>query len=821
MIGPGTLLNDRFLLEKELGKGGMGAVYSATDQLLERTVAIKVLKDQRGEEVYKRLRVEARIAARLLHENVVRIYDLGESGGTSFLVMEQVDGTSYSRRWRLLSLAERLRILAAVADALDYAHHQGVIHRDIKPGNVLLTVADVPKLSDFGLSLLAEEGDEAGAIRGTPHYMSPEQAQGKRLDYRTDLYSLGVMLYEAATGQVPFNGTAAAIMAHHAQSPPRPPRELNPELSPSLEALILQLLAKKPADRPASGAEVARLLREEVARLSPAEPGAEGGGPSRAAEERPTMVLPGPPPVDLAVLAELREGTGLRATAAAPAPAGSRLGPQAAARPAPPPASAADLASSPLVRAMLQSVLAEPVVLSPDERYLLGYYLAYLLVGARRSGLVRRGALDRRNADRARYLLALTYALSHRFPDEAIANAAALLESRIDVRPALSPDIVAKLLSWRDSPGRRKRLRQIRQAILEASPYARKHMTDSRGILNPGLIPQSLDDLRRIAPPRTEIDEVLIERWNRLAEAWRNHPELRAATLRYASPRAQSDPASLALWPEVVYPLIELARWQRQTRSPFRSLWDFVAGKLLHLPDPGLELDRLLQRDVPAQVVAEIDHSVRQLARKPPSEDEDTATSPADETDRLSFSLDAAPPGPGLAELATEPDTSTRDQHRLLTPDPIRFRQGQLNELWKEAIQAMQTRAHAPGLSGARPAGHRHVPLGPYRLVVVPSIRGRAAGQIAIQGMANKQIELTTPSFRTSGSSRKPILAAWLYSDHSLVIAHLDFHGHPKYVLWHAPKAHQLTFESAADLSLELEDLGLEPPPHPEAALSR
>src|SRR5271157_143849 len=130
------MLNDRFLLDKELGRGGMGAVYSATDQLLERKVAIKVLREHSGEEVGKKLRLEAQIAARLLHENVVRIYDFGQADGTYYLVMEEVDGTSFSKRWRHLELDERLRILAQVADALDYAHHQGVVHRDVKPANV-------------------------------------------------------------------------------------------------------------------------------------------------------------------------------------------------------------------------------------------------------------------------------------------------------------------------------------------------------------------------------------------------------------------------------------------------------------------------------------------------------------------------------------------------------------------------------------------------------------------------------------------------------------------------------------------------------------
>ena len=266
MIGIGTTLNRRFLLKQELGRGGMGAVYSANDQILQRSVAIKLLKEQNGEEVGKRLRLEAQIAARLLHDNVVRIYDFGEAEGIWYLVMEEVTGSSYVKRWRVLTLAGRLRILAQVAEALDYAHHQGVIHRDIKPGNVLLTPADVPKLSDFGLSLLVEHADQAGTIRGTPNYMSPEQARGKKLDFRTDLYSLGVMLYESVTGTVPFTGTAMAVMGMHASQMPDSPRSRNAPISDFLENLILGLLAKQPEARPVSGAAVAQSLREEIER---------------------------------------------------------------------------------------------------------------------------------------------------------------------------------------------------------------------------------------------------------------------------------------------------------------------------------------------------------------------------------------------------------------------------------------------------------------------------------------------------------------------------------------------------------------------------
>src|SRR5262249_7311021 len=223
----GTTLNQRFTLDKELGRGGMGAVYRATDQVLQRSVAIKVLKEQSGEEVNRRIRLEAQILARLLHGHVVRIYDFGEANGTCFLVMEEVDGTSYAKRWRHLNLADRLRIMVLVSEALDYAHHQGVIHRDLKPGNVLLTSSDQPKLSDFGLSLMAEDSDDTGTIRGTPHYMSPEQARGQRLDYRTDLYSLGIMLYECSVGAVPFNGKSMSVIAQHVNATPEAPRSRN------------------------------------------------------------------------------------------------------------------------------------------------------------------------------------------------------------------------------------------------------------------------------------------------------------------------------------------------------------------------------------------------------------------------------------------------------------------------------------------------------------------------------------------------------------------------------------------------------------------
>jgi serine/threonine-protein kinase len=791
----------------------MGAVYAATDKVLERSVAIKVLKEQSGEEVGKKLRLEAQIAARLLHDNVVRIYDFGQAEGTWYLVMEQVDGTSYIKRWKVLTLAERMRILAQVADALDYAHHQGVIHRDIKPGNVLLNAHDVPKLSDFGLSLMAEQADDAGVIRGTPHYMSPEQAKGKRLDYRTDLYSLGVMAYESATGSVPFTGSPTSVMAQHTGTAPEPPSSRNPGVTETLDRLILWCLAKRPEERPASGAALAEALREEAARIE------ARSAPPPVEEAAPEI----PDAPNLAVLADLEHQavaaeaeTDKSRTAATSRP--RVVAPPAPAVPVAPPASAADLVAAPLVRNMLRTVLSEPVILSADERYLMGYYLAYLLIGSRRKGFLMRRPLERNNADRARYLLAMTYSLASGPTEEAVVEAARLLEEEIEVRPALSPVVVAKYLSWRDTPQRRRLFRRTRKALQDASPYAQKALTDNRGLLNPGLVPQTLEDLRKIAPSRSLVDDVLVERWNRLAEVWRDHPDFRAAALRYASPGAHRDPASQALWPEVVYPLIELARWQRRSRSRVEALWDALVGRLFHVGDAGVELDRLLHRAVPAQVVAQIDDSVNLLAKKPPVEESSDEEEQPDETDRLGAAI--SPGSINLDELAEEQDQVSEELIPLADPDPARFLHGELQELWKEGVNALaaQARGNPPG--GARGAS-RHIPLGPYRVVVVASVRGKGAGQIAIQGMANKQIELTTPSFRTTGSANRPILAVWRYQNNSLVIAHLDFQSTTRYAFWNAPRGQHLKYDDPADLLNELEGIGMELPDQLETVLSR
>jgi len=483
------------------------------------------------------------------------------------------------------------------------------------------------------------------------------------------------------------------------------------------------------------------------------------------------------------------------------------------------------LVRSPLVRRMLELVLAEPVLLSPEERYLHGHYLAYLLSGSRRRGLFLRRPMEPRNADRARLLLGVTYAIFADTTDEAIGEAAALLDQRIEVRTFLSPIVMAKYLSCRESPAKRKLFRQTRKAIGNQSAYAQKKMLDQQGVLNPGLMPQKLADLNLLAPARTEVDDILVERWNRVSEVWRNQAEFRIAVLRYATSNAHRDPASTGLWPEVVYPLIERARWHRRIRGRTESIWDYIGGRLLHLPDAGVVLDRVIDRVIPAPLVAELDEEMNLLAEDPRLDDEqgDPFAAAPDEADRLTASLTGS--RVSLVELAQEPADSDKGKGllRLADLDPIRFFQSQLHELWKEALQTLQNNAVArPGARpGSNPTSHRPVPIGPYRLIVTPSIRGRAAGQIAIQGMVNKQIELTTPTLRTKGSASKALLAIWLYRDNSLAIAHLDFMNSHKYVLWHAPKSHQLNFDEPGDLNHELFTLGMEVPDQLDRVLTR
>ncbi|KPK92042.1 MAG: hypothetical protein AMJ88_11890 [Anaerolineae bacterium SM23_ 63] len=254
---------ERYELGDEIGRGGMGEVYRAVDTWLERDVAVKVLSsDALGADARERLLAEAQSAARLNHPNVVSVYDIGEMDGQPFIVMELVEGKTLHEK-RPESLTEQLAIVLEICAALEHAHAQGIVHRDIKPENVMLAPDGMARLMDFGLASRTIEapGASEGGTAGTVYYMAPEVLQGGSATPQSDLYALGVLIYELLAGQLPFMGDdPMAVIKQHLEAEPQPPSRLNPDIRPALEALILRLLSKQPADRPLNAAAVAEVL---------------------------------------------------------------------------------------------------------------------------------------------------------------------------------------------------------------------------------------------------------------------------------------------------------------------------------------------------------------------------------------------------------------------------------------------------------------------------------------------------------------------------------------------------------------------------------
>ncbi len=280
----GQTINDRYRLDALLGDGGMGTVYRAFDRNLDRQVAIKLMHSHfaRQPEFRKRLIQEAQTAAKLDHPSIVRIYDFGESDLGLFITMEYVDGGSLREHLqrlqsmgKFLPFSQSMQIAIQIDEALDYAHRRGVIHRDVKPGNIILKRLSHPDepgeqpfravLTDFGLVKL-QEGmpmTQSGATVGTPAYMSPEQCEGMELDGRSDLYSLGIVLYELVTNRLPFafQSLADAISTHRRGTRPAPPSEYRADAPPLIDGLLAKSLAKSPDDRFSSGFEMATALR--------------------------------------------------------------------------------------------------------------------------------------------------------------------------------------------------------------------------------------------------------------------------------------------------------------------------------------------------------------------------------------------------------------------------------------------------------------------------------------------------------------------------------------------------------------------------------
>jgi tetratricopeptide (TPR) repeat protein len=266
----GTILRERYRLDSELGRGGMGTVYRATDIELQREVAVKILSaTSQTSEARERLIREARAAAALNHPHIVTMHDVGEENGLPFLVMELVPGPRLSQA-RPADLARVVEIATQICAALEHAHANKIVHRDLKPDNVLLSRSSFTnnvKLADLGLALPAHGAriSRAGMTVGTAAYMAPEQALGQPIDGRTDLYALGVLLYELTTGRLPFTGDdPLTIISQHVHAPVVPPRMLRSDIPRPLEAIIVRLLAKDPAQRFASAAETRTALLESL-----------------------------------------------------------------------------------------------------------------------------------------------------------------------------------------------------------------------------------------------------------------------------------------------------------------------------------------------------------------------------------------------------------------------------------------------------------------------------------------------------------------------------------------------------------------------------
>ncbi|MCX7686312.1 MAG: protein kinase, partial [Acetobacteraceae bacterium] len=300
-IPPG--LTAKYEIRGTLGAGAMGVVYDAWDRLIERRVAIKVVRRPGGNdpdaiEAHARFRREAQAAGRLQHPNIVAVYDYGEDETAAWIVMELVEGGSLKKRLdakERFPIAEIVRVMTQVLEALDYSHKRGVVHRDIKPANVMLGEGGQVKLADFGIARIENSSmTQVGTVMGTPSYMAPEQLRGEPVDLRADIWAAGVLLYQLLTGAKPFEGDFVALSHRVLHTEPPPPSALSVTCPRAFDAVVAKALAKRPEDRYPSAAAFAEAIRAAAS-------GAQASAaPPRTGDADATMVAakPSAPPAE-------------------------------------------------------------------------------------------------------------------------------------------------------------------------------------------------------------------------------------------------------------------------------------------------------------------------------------------------------------------------------------------------------------------------------------------------------------------------------------------------------------------------------------------
>jgi serine/threonine-protein kinase len=347
-------------------------------------------------------------------------------------------------------------------------------------------------------------------------------------------------------------------------------------------------------------------------------------------------------------------------------------------------------------------------------------------------------------------------------------------------------------------------------------------MLNARGELNPGLMPRTLADLAMIAPPRDSLDAHRVSLWNRVSDVWRQDDKFRQAVLRYATRSDQLDAGSADLWPEVVYPLIERAHWQRTFRPRYEALWDYVVGKLLRVPLAGVRLDRMMIIAIPVEVAEQLDLDLSTVVDEAQFSDDLSAFLDDSRLDLEPVSPTESQviqqPRPiyvgGVIPREEQPDDDTprvKPMVPLLPPGPFQFTHAALRKLWEEATDAPDKSA------GPRPP-NRTIPVGPYELAVVPTgggrqgVRSGSAIRAILLGLQQrgKQIEMFTPPAQATECGSRPVIAIWTYQDGSAAIVYVDFQYKERFILWDAPGARQINYDYAEELRQALSTMSLE-----------